>query len=109
MIQAALDISESEMSYALVMDSICGTLYIMFALWAIGFAGKFSRWTKADTCATWNQPALKLFLLFPHGSDLHLSVSVELSCQLACDRRRNRDTAYHNAGARTKVHYRHYH
>ncbi len=50
-IQAALDISESEMAYALVMDSICGTLYIMFALWAIGFAGKFNRWTRADTRA----------------------------------------------------------
>ena len=48
-IQAAMDIDESAMAYALVMDSICGTLYIMFLLWAIGFAGKFNRWTKADT------------------------------------------------------------
>lgn len=36
-IQAALDIGESAMAYALVMDSICGTLYIMFLLWAIAF------------------------------------------------------------------------
>lgn len=48
-IQAALDIDESAMAYALVMDSICGTLYIMFLLWAIGFSDKFNRWTKADT------------------------------------------------------------
>lgn len=48
-IQAALDIDESEMAYALVMDSICATLYVMFLLWAIGFSEKFNRWTKADT------------------------------------------------------------
>ena len=50
-IQAALDVSESDMAYALVMDSICGTVYIMFLLWAIGFSKKFNRWTKADTRA----------------------------------------------------------
>ena len=50
-IQAALDIDESAMAYALVMDSICGTLYIMFLLWAIGFSDKFDRWTRADTSA----------------------------------------------------------
>lgn len=50
-VQAALDIDESAMAYALVMDSVCGTLYIMFALWVIGFADKFNRWTRADTRA----------------------------------------------------------
>lgn len=50
-IQAALDVSESDMAYALVMDSICGTLYIMFLLWIIGFSVKFNSWTKADTRA----------------------------------------------------------
>lgn len=50
-IQAALDVSENDMAYALVMDSICGTLYIMFLLWAIGFSHIFNRWTKADTRA----------------------------------------------------------
>lgn len=50
-VQAALDIDESAMAYALVMDSICGTLYVMFLLWAIGFSGRFNRWTKADTGA----------------------------------------------------------
>lgn len=48
-IQAALDVSENDMAYALVTDSICGTLYIMFLLWGIGFSRQFNRWTKADT------------------------------------------------------------
>ena len=37
------------MAYALVMDSICATLYVMFLLWAIGNHEKFNKWTKADT------------------------------------------------------------
>ena len=48
-IQAALDVPESMMAYALVMDSICATLYVMFLLWAINFSDKFNKWTKADT------------------------------------------------------------
>ena len=48
-IQAALDVNEVTMAYALVMDSICATLYVMFLLWAIGFSKKFNAWTKADT------------------------------------------------------------
>ncbi len=48
-VQAALEIDEAAMAYALVMDSICGTLYVMFLLWAIGFSGRFNHWTKADT------------------------------------------------------------
>ena len=48
-IQAALNVSEDSMAYALVMDSICGTFYVMFLLWAIGFSHKFNAWTKADT------------------------------------------------------------
>lgn len=48
-IQAALDVSEDAMAYALVMDSICAVIYIMFLLWAIGFSKIFNRWTKADT------------------------------------------------------------
>ena len=50
-IQAALNVSEDAMAYALVMDSICGTFYVMFLLWAIGFSHKFNAWTKADTRA----------------------------------------------------------
>ena len=48
-IQAALDVDEATMAYALVMDSICATIYVMFLLWAIGFSEKFNKWTKADT------------------------------------------------------------
>ncbi|MCQ4023268.1 MULTISPECIES: DUF819 domain-containing protein [unclassified Ruminococcus] len=48
-IQSALNVSESSMAYALVMDSICATLYVMFLLWAIGFSKVFNKWTKADT------------------------------------------------------------
>lgn len=48
-IQAALNVDEGSMAYALVMDSICATLYVMFLLWAIGFSHVFNKWTKADT------------------------------------------------------------
>lgn len=48
-IQAALDVDESAMAYALVMDSICATIYVMFLLWAIGFSDKFNKWTNANT------------------------------------------------------------
>ena len=48
-IQAALDVDEATMAYALVMDSICATLYVMFLLWAINLAPKFNKWVKADT------------------------------------------------------------
>lgn len=48
-IQAALGVDEATMAYALVMDSICATLYVMFLLWAIGKHEKFNKWTKADT------------------------------------------------------------
>ena len=48
-IQAALNVSETDMAYTLVLDSTCATFYIIFLLWAIGFHEKFNRWTKADT------------------------------------------------------------
>lgn len=50
-VQAALDVSEGDMAYALVMDSICATLYVMFLLWAVGFGKIFNKWTRADTTA----------------------------------------------------------
>lgn len=48
-IQAALDVSEADMAYTLVLDSTCATFYIIFLLWAIGFHEKFNHWVKADT------------------------------------------------------------
>ena len=47
--QAALNISEADMGYALVIDSIDYSLWVMFLLWAIQLAPKFNKWTKADT------------------------------------------------------------
>lgn len=47
-IQAALNVSEGDMAYALVMDSICCSFYVMFLLWAIGRSEVFNKWTKAD-------------------------------------------------------------
>ncbi len=48
-VQAALDISEADMGYALVIDSIDYSLWVMFLLWIIQLAPKFNKWTKADT------------------------------------------------------------
>ena len=48
-VQAALDISEADMGYALVIDSIDFSLWAMFLLWVIQLAPKFNKWTKADT------------------------------------------------------------
>ena len=45
----ALDISEADMGYALVIDSIDYSLWVMFLLWAIQLAPKFNKWSKADT------------------------------------------------------------
>lgn len=48
-VQAALNISEADMGYAIVIDSIEYSLWVMFLLWAINFAPKFNKWAKADT------------------------------------------------------------
>lgn len=48
-VQAALDIGETEMAYALVVDSIDYSIWVMFLLWVISFAPKFNKWTKANT------------------------------------------------------------
>lgn len=48
-VQAALKISEADMGYALVIDSIDYSVWVMFLLWAISFAPQFNKWTKAST------------------------------------------------------------
>ena len=48
-VQAALDIGEGDMAYALVVDSIDYSIWVMFLLWAINLAPKFNKWAKADT------------------------------------------------------------
>lgn len=48
-VQAALNIGEADMAYALVIDSIDYSIWVMFLLWAISFAPQFNKWTKAST------------------------------------------------------------
>lgn len=48
-VQEALHISEADMGYALVIDSIDYSIWVMFLLWAISFAPQFNKWTKAST------------------------------------------------------------
>lgn len=48
-IQAALNVSENQMAFPLVVDSICASLWVMFLLWASGAADKFNKWTRSDT------------------------------------------------------------
>lgn len=48
-IQAVYDIDESMMVYAIVVDSVVPSLYVMFLLWAINKHEKFNNWTRANT------------------------------------------------------------
>ena len=48
-VQAAFDIGEADMAYALVVDSIDYSIWVMFLLWVINLAPKFNKWVKADT------------------------------------------------------------
>lgn len=50
-VQAALNIGEKDMAYALVVDSIDYSIWVMFLLWAVTMAPKFNKWVKADTRA----------------------------------------------------------
>jgi len=50
-VQAALDVNEGDMGYALVVDSIDYSIWVMFLFWAISFAPKFNKWTKSSTDA----------------------------------------------------------
>lgn len=48
-VQAALSISEADMGYALVIDSIDYSIWVMFLLWFIQLSPRFNKWTRADT------------------------------------------------------------
>lgn len=50
-VQGALGIGEADMGYALVVDSIDYSIWVMFLLWAVNLAPKFNKWTKANTKA----------------------------------------------------------
>lgn len=58
-VQAAFDIGEADMAYALVVDSIDYSIWVMFLLWAINLAPKFNKWVKANT-ATLNEVSKRL-------------------------------------------------
>ncbi len=47
-IASALDVKEELMGYALIVDSIDYTLWVMTLLFLVGFAPLFNRWTKAE-------------------------------------------------------------
>jgi uncharacterized membrane protein len=48
-LQEILNVSEADYAYALVVDSIDYSIWVMLLLWAINLAPKFNKWTKADT------------------------------------------------------------
>ncbi|MDY0403566.1 DUF819 family protein [Sulfurovum sp.] len=48
-IQGALDVPDSKMGYALLIDSIDYAIWVMILLSLVPFAGRFNRWTKSDT------------------------------------------------------------
>ena len=50
-IQGALNIPDSKMVYALLMDSINYAVWVMFLLSAVPYAGRFDAWVGADTKA----------------------------------------------------------
>jgi uncharacterized membrane protein len=48
-IQGALNVPDSKMGYALLIDSIDYAIWVMILLALVPFAGRFNRWTKSDT------------------------------------------------------------
>jgi uncharacterized membrane protein len=48
-LQEIFKVGEVDYAYALVVDSIDYSMWVMFLLWAINFAPQFNKWTKADT------------------------------------------------------------
>ncbi|MDD3147235.1 MAG: DUF819 family protein [Candidatus Riflebacteria bacterium] len=48
-IQLALGVSDSQMGYTLIMDSVNYAVWVMLLLMAVPYARHFNNWTKADT------------------------------------------------------------
>ncbi|MDY0394593.1 DUF819 domain-containing protein [Virgibacillus halophilus] len=48
-LQGILKVPENIFGYALIMDTINYAVWVMFMFWLVPFAGRFNRWTKADT------------------------------------------------------------
>ena len=47
-IQEALNVDDAKMGYALLMDSVNYSIWVMILLASVPFASKFNKWTKAD-------------------------------------------------------------
>lgn len=81
-IQGALNVPDSKMGYTLLIDSIDYAIWVMILLSLVPFAGKFNRWTGADTSIidkTADKLALKQAQLHTTmGSILILIVSAAL-------------------------------
>jgi len=50
-IQEALKVDDAKMGYALLMDSVNYSVWVMILLSSVPFANKFNKWTKGDTSA----------------------------------------------------------
>ncbi|KIL78904.1 DUF819 domain-containing protein [Bacillus badius] len=48
-LQGILDVPENIFGYALIMDTVNYSVWVMFLFWLVPFAMKFNKWTKADT------------------------------------------------------------
>lgn len=48
-VQGALNVPDAKLGYALLMDSINYSVWVMILLALVPFAGKFAKWTGADT------------------------------------------------------------
>ncbi|MED3790543.1 DUF819 family protein [Peribacillus frigoritolerans] len=48
-LQGILDVPENIFGYALIMDTVNYSIWVMFLFWLVPLAGKFNIWTKADT------------------------------------------------------------
>lgn len=48
-LQGILKVPENIFGYVLMMDTINYAVWVMFMFWLVPFAGRFNRWTKADT------------------------------------------------------------
>lgn len=48
-VQGALNVPDAKLGYALLMDSINYSVWVMILLALVPFADKFAKWTKADT------------------------------------------------------------
>lgn len=48
-IQEALKVDDAKMGYALLMDSVNYSVWVMLLLASVPFANRFNKWTKADT------------------------------------------------------------